>query len=214
METEICLWCEKAPTACLPTDGVAYACLDDGRTKFWSLCLPCYLNCMCGDQLSFDAYRFKNKYWKTFETYGVLKEKKQKAICLWYSVRPKENDEKKFIKRIEKFVSSKVIKKGVYTFEWKYENDLKINESIHCHMLLYGEMKQIGQHIGRQKEKYWNLNTKQRFIIYDKKLVNEKLDYISGKTWEDGKNIEKELDKKSRAELGLKDKIYINCVTL
>ncbi len=218
VELETCLWCENCPALkpsewsndCPAPADANFARLPTGEYKTWSLCLPCYINIFEGDSMiTYDTYKqFRNKYFKTFEKYGVLKAKAKVPICLWYSVRPPEGtDEKKFIERMKKFMKSKSISKGHYQFEWKYDKDLKNRHGIHCHMLLYGTVKQINFHIKRQKEKYFNLSKKQKFWIYDREIVKDKEDYMEGDTNDEEKNAEKEEDKKTRIKFGLNSKI-------
>ena len=111
-----------------------------------------------------------------------------------------------------KFVSTNSITKGKYTFEWKYPDrcaDYKDRHSIHFHGLLYGNIGKINFHIKRQPERWFNLNPKQKFWIYNEEDYKDKLEYIDGNTQSEIKNNEKRLDKLSREELGLPNVIEI-----
>lgn len=191
-------------------------CCTNGR--YWDLCEDCYKYILPdNEEITMEGWRikiaFKKKYFEKYEKYGILKKIKLKAICLWYSVRPPNGiDEREFINRMKKFVGTNSITKGYYTFEWKYPDkcaDYKQRHSIHFHGLLYGIMGKINFHIARQPEKWFNLNKKQKFWIYNEDDVNDKLDYIQGITISELKNNEKKLDKLSRKELGLENVIEI-----
>ena len=191
-------------------------------SQMWDLCLDCFKLLLPNDPDDEKARHYswwyleefkRNKYFKKYSSYGILKPVKKKALCLWYSVRPPPGtDEQWFIKRMRKFVDSNSIMKGVYTFEWKYPDkctDHKQRHSIHFHALLYGVMGKINFHIARQSENWFHLNKKQKFWIYDEEDIKDKLDYIQGKTIDQYKNEEKKLDKLSREELGLANVIEI-----
>lgn len=237
METdvELCLYCEKNPQITEPCQFLLPLDWDDWDPpaptetieiyKFWDLCLSCWKRIRPEMRRESMGHwdlevKFKKKYFEKYESYGVLKKVKMKPICLWYSVRPPNNmyTEREFIQRMEKFVGSIYITKGLYTFEWKYPNrcvNYKQRHSIHFHGLLYTKsMGALNQHIKRQPERYFNLikdpkKQKQKFWIYTKEDYQDKIDYMNGKTEDEVKNDEKELDKESRKELGLKDVIEI-----
>lgn len=223
-----CLNCEIRPMLLEPTSKLiceGFAGEEDDRyytgSKLWDLCLDCHYKLAPNEagmqmngywnRVGYDI--FMKKYWKIYQSYGILKPVKKKAICLWYSVRPpNEIDEEEFIKRMEKFIESNSITKGFYTFEWKYPDkctDHRQRHSIHFHGLLYGVMGKVNFHIARQKEKYFHLNKKQKFWIYDEEDIQDKLDYIQGRTIDQTKNAEKHLDKLSRKSLGMADVIEI-----
>lgn len=185
--------------------------------KHWDLCNDCFSECFSTGGIPGADELHQKEYFKKYKSYGILKnQSKGGPLGLWYSCRPKEGiDEKQFVKRINKFLSSVSVEKAAYTFEWKYKQNEQggtLRFGIHCHMLLFGKMKQINFHIKRQKEAYFNLNEKQRFWIYDKEILQDKLDYMSGDTLDFEKNKEKALDKKSREAIGLEEgTIYLNC---
>jgi len=212
----VCLRCNNNP---ILENGERRIMLKWGSDdKHWDLCNNCYTECFSSAALPDADVEHQKVYFKKYKTYGVLKDNKSKGgpLGLWYSCRPNEGiDEKQFVKRIEKFLSSVSIEKAAYTFEWKYKQNEQggtLRFGIHCHMLLFGKMKQINFHIKRQKELYWNLNNKQKFWIYDKEIFQDKLDYMSGDTLDSEKNKEKALDVKSRLAIGLNEgTIYSNC---
>ncbi len=204
----MCLNCEKEEV----WDGKR---LNGEIQRNWDLCKNCY------DQIwkNLDSIiMYQKNYWKIYKSYGIKKEKSQGGpLCLWYSVRPSEGiDELDFVDRIKKFISSCCIIKAIYQFEWKYEKNIQggtLRNGIHCHMLIFGKIKRVNFHIERQKEKYFNLNKKQKFWIYEKELIADKIDYLQGRTLSNEKNEEKLLDIETRKELGLLDP-YVKNVSL
>ncbi len=210
----LCLRCKVNP---ILKNGERRCILKFGNNdKHWDLCDGCYTDCFSAAAIPNADVLHQKEYFKKYSTYGVLKNKsKGGPLGLWYSVRPKEGiDEQQFVKRIKKFLSSVSIEKAAYTFEWKYKQNQggTLRFGIHCHMLLFGKMKQVNFHIKRQKEAYFNLNEKQKFWIYDKEILQDKIDYMSGSTLDSEKNKEKALDKKSRVSIGLDEgTIYYNC---
>ena len=223
LNVQKCLNCEIRPMLYEPQRHIIRREFEGGDeiyytgSRLWDLCLKCHHKIAPNDGgwpwAKRDYEFFMKKYWKKYQQYGILKPVKKKAICLWYSVRPpNEIDEDDFIKRMEKFIESNSITKGFYTFEWKYPDkckDHRQRHSIHFHGLLYGVMGKINFHIARQKEKYFHLNKKQKFWIYDEEDIQDKLDYIQGRTIDQTKNAEKHLDKLSRKSLGMADVIEI-----
>ena len=118
--------------------------------------------------------------------------KKKEFLALWYSVSPPRvdpyiiEDGKDFVKRMNKFFNSMAVEKAIWTYEWKYKGDPLGFHGIHCHSLIYGTARKINWHISRQKEKWFNLNKKQKFVIYknDEELVQDKVSYFVGDTWD------------------------------
>ncbi len=147
------------------------------------------------------------------------KNNKKKFSALWYSVSPPRGDPYKmtdglsFIKKMEKFFHSVSIEKAVWAFEWKYKGGPLEYYGIHCHCLLFGSQKKLNWHIQRQKEKYFNLNPEQRFVIYegDEELIKDKINYFTGETFDDNKNTEKEWDKLTREKHSIKNIYFKNC---
>lgn len=147
------------------------------------------------------------------------KSSKKKFSALWYSVSPPRGDPYKmtdgmdFVKKMEKFFNSVSIEKAIWAFEFKYKGGPLQFYGIHCHCLLFGSLKKLNWHIQRQREKFFNLNPEQRFVIYegDEELIKDKIDYFSGKTFDETKNEEKEWDKKTREKHGLKQVYFKNC---
>ncbi len=183
----------------------------DAAKPAW--CDKCWCDKLLNDKLIEEEWATRVGYVK----------KKQRKVCkyLWYSVRPGPNNsftDIKFKQRIDKLLSCKQIKNYIYCLEWKwgekggpFEND-RIKDSIHAHIIIEPEMnmiKYVNTHIDRQKEKFFNLNDKQRFYIYDeqKSLLLDKLDYIDGITFDDNKNYEKAHDKQRMVNLFSKEHI-------
>lgn len=147
------------------------------------------------------------------------KSNKKKFYALWYSVSPPRGDPYKmaegldFVRKMDKFFKSVSIEKAIWTYEFKYKGGPLEFYGIHCHSLIFGQQKKINWHIARQTEKYFNLNDSQKFVIYegDEELIKDKIDYFTGKTWEEGKNEEKAWDKNTREEHGLKQIYFKKC---
>ena len=187
--------------------------------RHWKLCMGCYNKmfglCNIAEEFSYaeiDAY--KKKFWSIYKEYpidNILKEKfTMKGIAL--GLRPPANDpvikngtdprgHKGLDKRIEKFLQAKCIKKAIYTYEWKWDDDMPYG--LHAHLILIGDIKHINQHINRQKEKWFNLNPQQRVPILNGEILKDKINYIMGNTWEEDKNEEKLKDKNYRRKLGI-----------
>lgn len=203
MSEDVCLYCGNLPVSKEPVDGQLYARDENYNIKYWDLCGECYCTLM-NNSILFAEYQ-KKIYFKKYKKYGL---KPQVPVCLWYSVRPPDDiDERKFIKRIEKFIKTEIITKAEYTYEWKYKD--KKRYGIHCHMLLWGKLARLNQHINRQKERYFKLCLKkQKFWIYDEDILKDKRDYVNGITLDDLKNIDKEMDKESRKFLGIPNTLY------
>jgi hypothetical protein len=135
-----------------------------------------------------------------FSIYNVKRGNNKDTVkYLWYSVRPTEGlyNDHKFHKRILKFLKCKYIEDYIFCLEWKWDGDHP--SGVHAHILIKpveNSIKYVNTHINRQSEKFFNLNAKQRYYIYQSNihLVNDKLDYMSGLTWDGGKNEEKVKD--------------------
>lgn len=204
MTKSLCLKCEKNDVCNEP--------------RHWKLCRGCYdrMFCRCDpiDEFSYaeiDAY--KKKFFKIYKHYGednVLHEKfTDKGV--WLGIRPALGDpvlrhgqdphgHKCFAERIDKFLQAKCIKKALYNFEWKWDDDMPYG--LHSHLILIGDVKHINQHINRQKEKWWNLNPQQRHPILTEECLIDKIKYMNGETFDEDKNEEKEKDKAYRRKLG------------
>jgi len=202
---EECLKCAK------------YVVCDEPRN--WELCRDCYDRCFGANQLNNWSYlevdRFKKKFFTKYLTYTEdnekIKNKKHKqAIALWYSVRPEEGVKlKDWMKKIEKFISSNAIKQAFYNYEWKH--DLENPRGLHTHMILKGNIKMITQHIRRQKEACFNNNAGQLVFIYEEKIIVDKYMYMTGKTTDEDKNIEKQKDIVYREKLKIANMYFKDC---
>ncbi len=188
------------------------------KEKNWELCFECY-DKIWGKKSSLESViEFQNLYWKKYTKYGEPKCKGV-PLCLWYSVRPPDGtDEYKFAERIHKFISTTSIKRAIYAFEWKYQEQggtLDSRYGMHCHMLIVGTVQRVNAHIKRQTEGYWLLNPeKQKFWIYpkDSYLVADKKKYfVDGKTDCPIKDKEKAFDKIVRKTLGFEQVYFKEC---
>ncbi len=147
------------------------------------------------------------------------KKSKKKFEALWFSVSPPRVDPYKmsdgmiFVKRMEKFFQSNGIERAIWTFEWKYKGTPLSEHGIHCHCLIFGIQKKINWHIQRQKEKYFNLNKEQRFVIYndDQELVLDKIKYFIGDTFDEKKNLEKMWDRGTRQRHNIRNTYFKKC---
>lgn len=199
---DFCLYCEL--------QGVPLA----REQKHWNLCQLCYDKIWRGcDVAPGVIIEFQKLYFKWFKKYGELRLSKPRSkapfLALWYSVSPprvepyKITDGHIFIEKINKFLKARCIVKAIIQYEWKYHDTEDEFYGIHCHMLLFGERGRLNWHIARQKDPMYNLNEKQKWFVYDKKLMMDKINYFSGETWDDNKNREKKWDKKTRVLHGL-----------
>lgn len=142
-----------------------------------------------------------------------VKKRKHDTIALWYGVSPprdkkdkKDNfdEDRKFIKKWEKFISANCIEKAIYNFEWKYDKGGPYG--IHVHSLIYANnLTKVKQHIKRQKDKMFNLNKKQLREIKCEDIIKDKIAYFQGETFSEDKNLEKSRDKSQRKIYNLED---------
>lgn len=169
----------------------------------WTTCKDCYN--YLRDEDNIHALTCHLKKW-------IQENKKlNNDKVIWYSCRPGPNEEieegssYKFCNRIDKFMKANCIESAFWVYEWKYKeiDNYKSSYGIHMHSILIGENKKINQHIKRQHEMYFNCNPGQKVLI-KKSYVQDKIDYMTGITWEEEKNLEKINNNNKRKEIGLK----------
>jgi len=202
---ELCLNCSK------------YEVCNEPRN--WELCSECYTRCYgpyTKDSWSYlEVDRYKKKFFTKYLTYTedntkIVNKKHKQAIALWYSVRPEEGVKlKDWMKKIEKFISSRAIKQAFYNYEWKHDEETP--RGLHTHMILKGNIKMITQHIRRQKEACFNNNSGQLVFIYEDKIIVDKYMYMTGKTLDENKNIEKLKDVAYREKLKIANMYFKEC---
>lgn len=147
---------------------------------------------------------------------------------VFITICPKKIDTHSFVKKVARFCNSKSIKNYSYAFEWRYNKDNTIKaDSIHCHVLLkakdLGNNRVFRQHLKRNNQyskkspfRGMNIDTVNlnNLAINLKKalwkLEQEKQQYIRGDTWDNTKNIHKQIDKAERKRHQIKD-VYTNC---
>ena len=205
----LCLRCNSNP---ILKNGERRCILKFGNDdKHWDLCDSCYTECFSSAGIPNADIAHQKEYFKKYKSYGILKESKNKKIfAIWYGVSPTRGDPYKFedglafIKRIKKFAKAKVIKDCKFAFEWKYKGGPLNFHGIHVHMLLFGDVGKIMQHINRQPEPMFNLNITEKkdkgqcIWLYSQEKVDDKVRYFSGDTLDEEKNKEKEWDIKTR----------------
>ena len=130
-----------------------------------------------------------------YQKYQLSLKKKIKTIpkIVWLTVRPKKCTEKIFQEFIQKILNWKCVENYYCAYEWKHNEK---GSGLHAHIILEGENKRIMENI-RKKMKGTALPKigKCMFfpILIKRDLLQDKIDYCEGKTWE----VEKTEQKKS-----------------
>ena len=138
------------------------------------------------------------------EYYPYLRKltKRSGDIC-WLTIRPKNCSEANFKQYIEKFVSSPYIKEYYYGYEWK-PNDA--SSGLHCHLILKGQKSKINEKIKR-KMKAIPLKKIGKIMFFHKwiksHLLQDKIDYINGKTHDEEKNNQKKINPELRNKFNM-----------
>lgn len=137
--------------------------------------------------------------------YEYLKNLKKKISpkIVWLTIRPKKCDEYEFKEFVEKILNWKCVENYYCAYEWKHNEE---SSGLHAHILLEGQNKRILENI-RKKSK---VNTFKKIgkCMFFAKLINrdllqDKIDYVNGKTWEDEKNEHKKSDSFYRKKYGM-----------
>lgn len=123
-----------------------------------------------------------------------LKENKRCVPkIVWLTIRPKKCTEKLFQEFIEKILNWKCVENYYCAYEWKHDTN---GSGLHAHIILEGENKRILENI-RKKSKATTLRKIGKCMFFSKlikrDLLQDKIDYCNGKTWE----VEKDEQKKS-----------------
>lgn len=121
-------------------------------------------------------------------------KKKTPAKIVWLTIRPKKCEEADFKIFIEKILHWKCVEKYYCAYEWKHNEE---SSGLHAHIILKGENKRILENI-RKKSK---VNTFKKigktmffYKLINASLLQDKIDYCNGKTWEVEKNEHKKTD--------------------
>jgi len=134
-----------------------------------------------------------------------LKSLKKKILpkIVWLTIRPKKCDEYEFKVFIEKILNWKCVEKYYCAYEWKHNSE---SSGLHAHILLEGQNKRILENI-RKKSKVNTFKKIGKCMFYYKlilrDLLQDKIDYCNGKTWEDEKTKSKESDPFYRKKYGM-----------
>lgn len=102
---------------------------------------------------------------------------------------------------VNKITSWQCVKKYAYSFEWR---DHEAETGLHAHLILVGECKRITVNCKRLKGPFIELNEQYKTLLkYPMKYLQDKVDYISGKTFEETKNDHKSKDEELRIKHNL-----------
>lgn len=142
---------------------------------------------------------YKESLIKNFEYQHYLKKLKKKTIpkIVWLTIRPKNCKETDFKIFVTKILSWKCIEKYYVAYEWKHTDE---SSGLHAHIILKGENKRILENL-RKKSENSKVTTfkkigKTMFFwkLISATMLQDKIDYCNGKTWEDEKNEHKKSD--------------------
>jgi hypothetical protein len=108
---------------------------------------------------------------------------------------------------LRKILTWKCIKSAHAAFEFRSDT-IEDHYGCHLHIVCCGETKYIKQNFKRLKGKFIQINEKYKTLrVYPMSLYQDKIDYISGKTFDEEKNSKKEKDELYRKKL-LMENIY------
>lgn len=131
--------------------------------------------------------------------FSYLKKLKKKTIpkIVWLTIRPKNCQESNFKIFVEKILNWKCVVKYYCAYEWKHNEE---SSGLHAHIILKGENKRILENL-RKKCQNSKVTTFKKIgkTMFFYKLINaallqDKIDYCNGKTWEVDKNEHKKTD--------------------
>ena len=132
-----------------------------------------------------------------YRKYQLSLKKKTIAKIVWLTIRPKKCEESEFKKFIDKILRWKCVEKYYCAYEWKHSEE---SSGLHAHIILKGENKRILENL-RKKCQNSKVTTFKKIgkTMFFYKLINEtmlqdKIDYCNGKTWEVEKNEHKKTD--------------------
>lgn len=128
-----------------------------------------------------------------FNYLSKLKKKTEPKI-VWLTIRPKKCEENEFQKFVNKILNWKCVTNYYCAYEWKHNEE---SSGLHAHIILKGENKRILENI-RKKQKVTTFKNIGKTLFFYKlikqSLLQDKIDYCNGKTWEDEKNEHKKSD--------------------
>lgn len=144
-----------------------------------------------------EKQKLKMIYAETYYPWLKTLVKRTSDIC-WLTIRPKNCDELTFKHFIEKFVNTPTIKEYYYGYEWK-PNDA--SSGLHCHLILKGQKSRINEKINRKSKatpckKIGKMKFHKKWI--KSHLIQDKIDYINGKTHDVDKNEQKKINEPLR----------------
>ena len=133
------------------------------------------------------------------EYFRYLSKLKKKTIgkIVWLTIRPKNCDEVVFQKFINKILSWNCITNYYCAYEWKHSEE---STGLHAHIILKGENKRIMENLKKKCENSKVTTFKKIgkcmffYKLIKETLLQDKIDYCNGKTWEDEKNENKKSD--------------------
>ena len=133
---------------------------------------------------------------ENFEYQSYLKKLKKKSVpkIVWLTIRPKNCKEENFKIFVTKILQWKCVEKYYCAYEWKHNEE---SSGLHAHIILKGENKRILENI-RKKSKVNTFKKIGKIMFFYKlikySLLQDKIDYCNGKTWEVEKNEHKKTD--------------------
>lgn len=102
---------------------------------------------------------------------------------------------------VSKITTWKSIQSYAYSFEWR---DHEAETGLHCHLVLVGDTSKIVKNCKRLKGPFIDLKKEYGTLLkYPMKYLHDKVDYISGKTFEETKNDHKLKDEALRIKHNL-----------
>ena len=128
-----------------------------------------------------------------YQKYMLKLKKKKRTIpkIVWLTVRPQKCTEKIFQEFISKILNWKCVENYYCAYEWKHTEK---GSGLHAHIILEGENKRILENI-RKKQKGITLPKIGKCMFFSvlikRDLLQDKIDYCNGKTWEDEKDEQK-----------------------
>ena len=129
-----------------------------------------------------------------YTKYQLSLKKKTQPKIVWLTVRPKKCEEQDFKIFIEKILNWKCVENYYCAYEWKHNDE---SSGLHAHIILKGENKRILENI-RKKSKVNTFKKIGKCMFFVKlikaSLLQDKIDYCNGKTWEVEKNEHKKTD--------------------
>lgn len=133
------------------------------------------------------------------EYFAHLSKLKKKTIpkIVWLTIRPKKCGELEFQKFVNKILSWKCVQNYYCAYEWKHSEE---SSGLHAHIILKGENKRIMENLRKKCENskvtpFKKIGKTMFFYkLIKETMLQDKIDYCNGKTWEDEKNEHKKSD--------------------